>query len=147
METKETEKRVRGFAGLMAKIMEPLNEDPRFTENFKNVKKKFLVKKKDLIKPSFATENVSVPVGFYPSTKVFLDEEPKEIKEETDLLSKIVKRISENLNAKEQDILNKIKKIEEERNITTEVAALLFGKENNLDLTDFFEEIENKIFT
>ncbi len=122
---------------------------PEDAKKFVNesLKKKFLIKEKDLIMPSFDIENVSVPIGFYPSTKVFLDEEPKEIKEEENLLSRIVKRISENLNAKEQEILHKIKKIEEEKNVTTEVAALLFGKENNLDLTDFFEEIENRIFT
>jgi len=122
---------------------------PEDAKKFVNeaLEKKFLTKKRDLIMPSFDTEKVSVPVGFYPSKQVFIEEESIEIKEEADLLSLIVKRIAEILNAKEQDILNKIKKIEEEKNVTTEVAALILGKENNLDLSEFFEKIESKIFT
>jgi hypothetical protein len=122
---------------------------PEDAKKFVNeaLEKKFLTKKKDLIMPSFDIEKVSVPVGFYPSKRVFMDEEPLEVKEETDLLSQIIKIIAEKVKLKEQDILIKIKKIEDEKKVTTEVAALLFGKENNLDLSEFFERIENNIFT
>ena len=111
------------------------------------LEKKILTKKKDLITPSFDIEKVSVPVGFYPSKRVFIEEEPIEVKEEIDLLNQIIKKIAKKVKLKDQDILNKIKKIEEEKKVTTEVAALLFGKENDLDLSEFFENIENKIFT
>ena len=146
---KRSGKQKLSFSDLYLNLSIDLNWfTPEDAKKFVNeaLKKKFLIKEKDLIRPSFDIETVSVPVGFYPSTKVFLEEKPIEIKEEADLLSKIIKRISGNLNVKEQKILHKIKKIEEEKNVTTEVAALLFGKENNLDLSDFFEEIENKIF-
>ncbi len=122
---------------------------PEDAKKFVNeaIEKKFLIKKKDLIMPSFDIEKISIPVGFYPSKRVFIDDESIDIKEESDLLGQIIKTIVEHLNAKEQNILNKIKKIEEEKKVTTEVAALLLGKENNIDLSEFFEKIENKIFT
>lgn len=122
---------------------------PEDAKKFVNeaLEKKFIIKKKDLIMPSFDIEKVSVPVGFYPSKRVFIEEESLEVKEEADLLSQIIKKIAEKKKLKEQDILIKIKKIEEEKKVTPEVAALLFGKENDLDLNEFFEEIENNIFS
>ena len=43
METKQIEKKARGFSGLIAKIMETLNENLKFKENFKNTQMKFLL--------------------------------------------------------------------------------------------------------
>jgi len=122
---------------------------PEDAKKFVNeaLEKNFLIKKKDLIKPYFDIEKVKIPVGFYPSKRVFIHDEAINIKEESNLLSQIVNTIAEHLNTKEQNISNKIKKIEEEKKVTTEVAALLLGKENNIDLSKFFEKIENKIFT
>jgi len=37
------EKRARGFAGLIASIMEPLNENPEFKKKFSKVERKFLI--------------------------------------------------------------------------------------------------------
>jgi hypothetical protein len=111
------------------------------------IEKKFLVKKDDLIRPSFDIEKVQVPLGFYPSKRVFVEEEPIEETPDEDLLTQIIRKISENINEKEQDILKKVKRIEEEKKVTAEVAALLIGKESNIDLSKFFDQIENQIFT
>jgi len=121
---------------------------PEDAKKFVNyaLEKNFLTKKKDFIKPSFNIEKISVPVGFYPSKRVFIEEEPVKVKDGTNILSQIIKKISEKVKLKEQEILNKIKKIQEEKKVTPEVAALLFGKEYDLNLSEFFNEIENKIF-
>ncbi|MHA1291044.1 MAG: hypothetical protein ACTSQJ_00080 [Promethearchaeota archaeon] len=42
-EFKSEPKRVRGFAGLIEKIMEPLNQHEKFKEKFRNKTRKFLI--------------------------------------------------------------------------------------------------------
>ena len=122
---------------------------PEDAKKFVNeaIEKKFLIKEDDLIIPSFDIENVQVPLGFYPSKRVFIEGESIVEKVERDVLIKIIKKISEASNENEQDITNNIKQIAEEKNVNVEVAALLLGKEKNIDLSEFFDQIENKIFT
>ncbi len=68
METKLTEKKVRGFAGLIAKIMEPLNENPKFKEGFKTTQKKFLVDASNLNYAALVTvDNGIVTVESVPN--------------------------------------------------------------------------------
>jgi len=87
-----------------------------------------------------------VPVGFTPSKMVF--EEKTEIpkKEEKELIKKILNILSEKIKIDEKEVISKIKKIEKEKNITLEVAALLIGKEYNVTLKDYFDEVELSIF-
>ena len=122
---------------------------PEDAKKFVNeaIEKRFLIKENDLIKPSFDIENVQVPIGFYPSKRVFIEEEPVDKKIERAILSQVVKKISEGSKENEQDTLKKIEQLAEEKNLTIEVAALLFGKEKDIDLSEFFDRIENKIFT
>jgi len=47
-ETIIEEKRIRGFAGLLAKIMEPLNENPEFQETFKDTDRVYLINANNL---------------------------------------------------------------------------------------------------
>jgi len=111
-------------------------------------KKKLLAKKGDLIQPNFDYDKIVVPVGFYPTKKIFEEKENETHEEEKeDIFYKIVKRIVEKTDFNEQDVIQKIEKIGKEKNITLEVAALFTGKEYNIPLEIFFEEIENKIFT
>lgn len=48
LETSLIEKRARGFAGLIANVLEPLNENQKFKEKFKKTKKKFLINASNL---------------------------------------------------------------------------------------------------
>ncbi len=48
MKAKILEKKVRGFAGLIENVMDPLNENPKFKEQFKNKKRKFLINASNL---------------------------------------------------------------------------------------------------
>ena len=43
MEVKMMEKEARGFAGLIKNVIDPLNKNPKFKEQFENIKRKFLV--------------------------------------------------------------------------------------------------------
>ena len=48
MEQNIIQKRARGFAGIIANVLEPLNENPHFKEKFKKTKKKFLINASNL---------------------------------------------------------------------------------------------------
>ena len=110
------------------------------------IKHGLLVKKADNVAPSFDI-NINIPIGFYPSKDFFKENKVIEKTVKTKgVLKNIVERISKETKLDEETILNKIKQIGKEKGITTEVAALHFCKENNIDSSDFFDDVENKIF-
>jgi len=43
----EKKKRIRGLAGIVSKLVEPLNENEKFKEKFKDTEKKVLLNAKD----------------------------------------------------------------------------------------------------
>lgn len=111
------------------------------------LKQKLLTKKGELIEPNFDYDKLTVPVGFTPSKRVFEEKEiEKHVVEPENILNKIVRQIVEKTKQNNEEILKKIKEVEKEKNITSEVAALLVGKEHGVYLEEFFKEIENKIF-
>lgn len=110
------------------------------------LKQKLLTRKDKLIEPNFNVAEIAVPVGFRPTKKIS-EKKEKKIHEKQNVLEMIVKRIEEKTNLNDEAVLKKIKEVEKERNVTREVAALLVGKENDVDLNDFFGEIEQKLFT
>jgi len=110
------------------------------------VEQKLLIKKGDLVKPNFGYKKVVVPIGFHPSKQLFEEKEEGIKEEKEDVVKTIIDRIVKKTGLDAQSIAEKIKDIEKEKNITSEVAALLVGKEYDVILDDCFEEIENKIF-
>jgi hypothetical protein len=112
------------------------------------LKQKLLIKKGEAITPNFDYNKIVVPVGFTPSKMAFGEKEVKkrDEKEET-VLNKIVKQLVEKTDLDKRQIVEKINATAKEKNISTEVAALLIGKEYNASLEDFFKEIEENIFT
>jgi len=110
------------------------------------VEQKLLIKKGDLVKPNFGYKKVVVPIGFHPPKQLF-EEKEEDIKEEKeDVVKTIIDRIVKKTGLDAQSIAEKIKDIEKEKNITSEVAALLVGKEYDASTEDCFEDVEDKIF-
>lgn len=99
-----------------------------------------LIKKYGLLKPNFDIDSVVIPAGFKPSKQAF---EKKEIiiqkQEKQDGVKIIVSKIMEKTDLDKQIIFEKIKSLEKEKNITLDVAALLVGKEYDIDLNKFFK--------
>jgi hypothetical protein len=103
------------------------------------LKQKLLTKKGEAITPNFDYEKIVVPVGFTPSKRVFEEKETKKRDEKVEtVLNKIVKQLVEKTDLDESQVIEKINATSKEKNITTEVAALLIGKEYNVSLVDFF---------
>jgi len=111
------------------------------------IKQKFLEEKKNLLNPNFEINKIDIPIGFKPTKKVFQKINEKKVKlPKKDLSSNIVDKIVEKSNLDKNTIIEKIKKAEQEKNINFDVAALLIGKELNINLENFFKEIEENIF-
>jgi len=110
------------------------------------LRENLIKKENEEIIPNFDLKNIVVPNGFTPSKQVFQEKvESLEKKSET-LINKLISTLIEKTKLDEKTIISDIKEIEEKRNITIEVAALLFGKEHNISMDDYFEEIEKEIF-
>ena len=108
---------------------------------------KLLIKKDGFLTPSFDIEKISIPVGFYPSKKDFVDEEnDPNLDDKKSVIDIVVHRIVEKTNQNSENIAKEIKQLETEKNILPEVAALLIAKNYNTDIEDIFESVENKIF-
>ena len=123
---------------------------PEDAKDFVNLalKQKLLTKKGESIQPNFDYDKIVVPVGFTPSKRVLdVKKVKKHDKKDETVLKKIVKRVVEKTDLDERQAIEKINTTAKEKNITKEVAALLFGKEYDLSLEEFFEEIEEKIYT
>jgi hypothetical protein len=108
------------------------------------LKDNLLIKKDNLIKPNFDYKKTSIPLGFSPSERVF---EEKQIEERETTLEKMIKVLVKKTKEDRSQILKKIEILANQRNISKEVAGLLIGKENNTSFNDFYDEIEEKIFS
>ena len=135
-------KKEMGFSEFYLTLSMELNwftpEDAKtFAKNA--VESKLLTEKKEMVQPGFNIYEVKVPLGFRPSKQVF-KKEPDTEKKEVNLLQIIIQRIAEKSNLDEKTIMKQVNKIEQEKNITAEVAALLVGKEYDIVFEDLFKK-------
>lgn len=119
---------------------------PKQAKDFlkKSIDEGLIIKDDEGIKANFDLKKISVPVGFYPSNKAF--EEKTEIRpvKTENILDEIINKLVNSSDLNEKEVIEKIKTIEKEKNITAEVAALLLGKDLNASLDIYFDLI--KIF-
>ena len=123
---------------------------PEDAKSFVNkaLKQELLIKKGGGIQINFDYKKINVPIGFTPSRQEFNKKEDiinERIEDIT--LNKIVKRIIEKTSLDKIQVIKEINLIASEKNITKEVAALLVGKDHNINLDDFLKEIEQGLFT
>ena len=107
------------------------------------LKQKLLLKKDKALHPGFEIDKINVPLGFHPAGMSFDKEEKETIK--INILDEIMEEIAELTKIKKEEIYEKIKKIEQEKNINSNVAALLVGKEFDINLEKFYNKIEEKL--
>ena len=111
------------------------------------LKEKLLIKKDTQIKPNFDYEKTNVPVGFIPSKQVFeIKKDDKDEDKPASILDELKKLIEKNKNITTVQVNELINNLAKEKNITEEVAALLIGREHNIDFDDFYNKIEELIF-
>jgi hypothetical protein len=100
-----------------------------------------IAKKDDYYEPTFEIKGIQLPLDFMVEEsdidKYFVQE---------DIFTKILDYICSSLNIERRDALMEINSIKNEmKYITIEVAALIFCKENNLDCSKFYDDVEKKI--
>jgi len=109
------------------------------------IKNGLLVKENQHILPNFDINKIRIPMGFVPTKAVFFEEKNKEFAKENNVLNQIIEKIIEKTNLKETEIIEKINKVSKEKNVTEEIAALIMGKEYEIEIKDFLKDLENKI--
>lgn len=92
-----------------------------------------------LVSPSFDVSKVDIPLGFTPSSAVL------ELPPEEDLFSKILEYMLTHLDRERKDVISRINAIQERMGVEIEIAALLAGEEQGLDMSKFFKDVEEII--
>ena len=120
---------------------------PREAKDFAKtaIKQKLLKEKEGIVYPAFGINQIKIPVGFHPTKQVFKIKEKPDEKTKASLPEQIVEAISQKIDSDKKTIVEKINQIEQEKNVTFELAALLFGKECGIVLEDFYEKIRENI--
>jgi len=109
-----------------------------------SLKKELLIKRDGLLHLNFPVEKTSIPVGFTPTKKLFSEKTYEEKKE--NILEDIVAQISTQTNRNHQEIRKEITSEEKEKNILPEVAVLYLARKYNVDMTDWYDVVEQKLF-
>ena len=118
------------------------NEARNFVE--KLVKHSLLIEKKGFLTPSFDIEKISIPIGFTPSKSNYFEDSAKE---EEDVFQKIIHLIVQKTDNSYVEIEKDIKKIQIEKRITSEVAALLLAKKFDIEVEKkIVDLVEKRIF-
>ena len=124
-----------------------LNNAKTFTQ--KVVDNNLIKVENEGLKPTFNVDEIRIPTGYHPSKNLFsqkdLKEEKAQEKTEADTLETIIKKIVDKSNLDKKTILNQIKAIEKEKNLTAEISAILLGKEYNLEFKEILEKIQRNI--
>jgi len=112
------------------------------------IKTGFLSEEKESITPGIDISNIKVPSGFFPTKQVLKKDESAQQKPiKQDVLTTIIQKIVEKTDGKQQTVFKKIKNLAEEKKLTIEVAALVFGKEYNVVFDDIIKQAEKTVFT
>lgn len=104
-----------------------------------------LVKESENVTPGFDISNIKIPSGYQPTKEVLKQEKKEQKTTEKDVLTTLIEKIADKTKKDQKEILEQIKKISEERNITIEVASLIFGKEFDILFDDLHNIVEEKI--
>ncbi len=106
------------------------------------LKKGFLVKKNHSLIPNFPIDNENIPIGFKPSLEGYNTKDENE----RDVLLEITERIVDIERVPLEEAIERINNIEKRKNVTREVAAVLYGYLNGLKFSENdLEKVQNSI--
>jgi hypothetical protein len=113
----------------------------KFIELSKNMG--LLVEADSGLSTGFDLSSIEVPIGFRPSKDILIDLE----QDNKTIFMQLVNKICINTGLKEEEIIAEINKRQVEMHdyVSIEVIAILFAKEKNVDVEDFFKPTIDKI--
>ena len=97
------------------------------------------------VEPTFDYESIEIPVGFKPEIDITITPAKKDETSEEKLLDRICDEISGKTGEQKQKILEECMMLSSSCGIYPEVAALILGKKNDVDVNKFIKEVEKKI--
>lgn len=107
------------------------------------MKKELVVKKDGVLVPNFPLDTIKIPVGFTPSKKTFI--ETTDEQKEEGIIEEIVSQIYAQTHQDKTEIHDEIKKEGKEKNLLAEVAALYTARKHRVDISDWYDRVENSI--
>ena len=105
--------------------------------------KKLLIKNNNFIEPNFDWKKIEIPFGFKPHPEFYKAKVKNGNNQE--LINELLNIIKVNKPKENEKILDDIKEICSEKNITMEVAALIYCKKNNINIEEFVEIVKNNL--
>ena len=111
----------------------------------------FLQKENDHVTPSFDINSVDVPVGFKPTQTSFhikkTQQKPDSLSQvSSDLLQKLLHHIKQHSTTSHQTLQKELEKIIEEKNLLPEIAALILGRQHDVDITTYIDQVGQLLF-
>ena len=89
---------------------------------------------------NFDPKSVEIPLDFSPGPEV-LRRRPQE----TDLFTQILGKIAANSEVDEKRLISKINSVQSSMDVTIEVAALIVGRELDVDLSSFHDAVKERL--
>lgn len=114
------------------------------------IQQNFLEKKNDLLTPTFDISTVEIPVGFRPKkhqqTPASTEKQNTAAnKKETDVTSSLITHICHHIGKPKEEIQTKIQELQNQKQITREVAAVLFAYTHHISTKEFYKEVEQSM--
>ena len=100
-----------------------------------------------LILPSFTIDKVSIPIDFKPTVEFFENFKAEEKEMQPMNTDQFLNYLKDSLSLSKEEITEAITKIQEDKNITQQVAMLLFAKKHDIDINIILPEIEKDLFS
>jgi len=102
-----------------------------------------LVEKDAGVTPNFDVEEVEIPTGFRPSKECFNNLG----KQSKDVFFLVIERIKKHKNSSEEEIKREIDEIVQNKQISSDVAAIFLAKKYDCAIDDLIPEVKSKLFT
>lgn len=92
------------------------------------------------ITASFDLKSVEIPLDFSPGPEVL-----KRRPQEADLFTQILGKIAASCEVDEKHLISKINSVQDSMDVTIEVAALIVGRELDVDLSSFHDAVKERL--
>lgn len=103
-----------------------------------------LTKKDGMLIPTFALDDIKIPVGFIPSKRSFHEKQDEHNAQSS--IDQLLLFISSKTNKKKDVIQEEISRESQEKNILFEVAALFVARKYDLDISTWYNDVEQRLF-
>jgi hypothetical protein len=108
------------------------------------IENRLLLKKDDELSASFDSKNVEIPTGFHPDESSFVIDSEEKISSDEDIVSSIIRAISEKSNMSPEDIQKLINNESKIKMLDERIAALLVAKRYQVNIDQFLPIIRKE---